>query len=96
MKGQLDAGLAGEKACKKAGDTWRPVGIQQSMACIKKYPDAGKSCTDSSQCKGGCMDVTPYGHKGKPIGKCRVDNDSFGCFVYLIHGERGGSGLCVD
>lgn len=95
LKKQLNAGLVGERACKKSGGTWQPVGMRQSMACITKYPDAGKSCTDSSQCKGGCMDVTPYNHKGARIGKCRVDDNRFGCFSYLVNGEWRGS-MCVD
>lgn len=96
LKAQLDAGLAGEKACKKSGGIWKPVGMRGSMACITKYPDAGKSCTDSSQCKGGCLDMTPYNHKGNPIGKCREDDDVHGCFSYLKKGERGGSNMCID
>lgn len=88
--------LRTKEACEQAGSEWRAVGMKQSMRCITKYPDAGKSCTDSSQCKGGCMDVTPYNHKGAPIGKCKVDNDKFGCFSYLVKGERGGSRMCID
>ena len=95
MKKQLDAGLSAKRACKKSGGSWQPVGMRQSMACITKYPDAGKSCTDSSQCKGGCMDVTPHKHMGTRIGKCREDNNRFGCFSWLEKGEFRGS-MCVD
>lgn len=96
LKKQLDVGLAGEKACKKSGGTWQPIGMRQSMACITKYPDAGKSCTDSSQCKGGCLDVTPHDHVGDRIGKCKTDDDHFGCTTYLTQGKRDGPVLCVD
>ena len=95
LKKQLDAGLSAKRACKKSGGSWQPVGMRQSMACITKYPDAGKSCTDSSQCKGGCMDVTPHKHMGTRIGKCREDNNRFGCFSWLEKGEFRGS-MCVD
>jgi hypothetical protein len=96
LKRQLDVGLAGEKACKKLGGTWQAVGMRQSMACITKYPDAGKSCTDNSQCKGGCLDVTPHDHVGDRIGKCKTDNDHFGCTSYLTQGKRDGPVLCID
>jgi hypothetical protein len=94
LKKQLDAGLSGERACKKSGGSWQPVGMRQSMACITKYPDAGKSCTDDSQCKGGCIAVTPIDHQGVHVGRCKTDDDITDCSTHLIKGHRNDPVSC--
>ncbi len=42
-------------ACTQQGGVMRKVCLSQSLACVTPYPDAGKVCTDNSQCKGGCF-----------------------------------------
>jgi len=95
LKAQLDEALVREKACKRSGGTWKPVGMARSMACITGYPDAGKSCTDSSQCKGGCLYDHQRSNGNQVFGKCKEDNNNFGCSMFVKNGKRAG-GMCVD
>src|SRR5690606_9042494 len=41
--------------CLLEGNHWRRVCIDHRFACIASYADAGKSCTDSSDCMGNCV-----------------------------------------
>jgi hypothetical protein len=96
LKEQLNAGLAEEKACKKSGGKWQPVGARQSMACITTYLDAGKSCTDGSECQGGCVQVSGF-RPGDPIlGKCKENNNQFGGNHYLKNGKASLDVLFTD
>lgn len=66
--------------CKIKGGTW-VGGAGDSTPngwCLMKYSDAGKSCSSSSECQGGCM-VDKISQLGK-TGTCKKDNDFRGCF----------------
>lgn len=87
-------------ACKKEGGKLRKVGMMGDLKCIVPYPDAGRDCTDSQQCQGGCFAVFE-GVKGLPksgtsaIGKCKADNNPFGCYTRVDRGRVGDS-VCID
>lgn len=84
-----------EAECKVAGGGWGPVGLMGTPACTIKSPDAGKVCSDSSECAGDCwsQEVGAAGTKG--TGFCQPTNMPFGC-----HSEvKGGilqPALCAD
>ena len=42
-------------ACAASGGDWVRACIGGTYSCVVPYPDAGKSCTDSSQCAGECI-----------------------------------------
>ena len=42
-------------ACATQGGSWQPICMMQKPACVLTYKDAGKACTDSSQCSGSCI-----------------------------------------
>ncbi|MBP9756638.1 MAG: hypothetical protein KBD40_16710, partial [Phenylobacterium sp.] len=42
-------------ACTAKGGTVRPVCRMQRPACVIAYADAGKSCSDKSDCLGRCL-----------------------------------------
>ena len=38
--------------CRAQGGNWQRVCMMGSLACVKPYADAGKACTDGSECAG--------------------------------------------
>src|SRR5262245_51431957 len=91
----------GPKTCLSKGGNWQQVCLSQRFTCVMPYADAGKSCTDSSQCKGLCMvDMTircdvdkncPELKVPKPgeaaSGICQRDDDPCGSFVVIKKGR---------
>jgi hypothetical protein len=88
----IDAG-----ACAANGGTVKPVCRMRKPACIFAYSDAGKSCTDSEQCKGRCVaaDGAMPEPGGAVAGVCEADNDVCGCSTEIIDGKAQ-AGRCVD
>ncbi len=83
-------------ACVANGGVVKKVCRMQRPACIFAYSDAGKTCTDSSQCKGRCVIEDEFPEVGaKAIGVCERDNDLCGCSAEVIDG-RATAGRCVD
>jgi hypothetical protein len=67
----------------------------QKPACVISFKDAGKSCSDSSECSGRCttaMGATP-GTAAK--GTCTANSDPCGCFQLVVNGKADYS-LCAD
>lgn len=74
----------------------KQVGKLQHWKCITPYADAGKSCTDSSQCQGDCqIPVTTQPGTAPITGTCQTDNNRFGCSATLVNGQLGRA-LCID
>lgn len=84
-----------EAECKIAGGNWGPVGLMGTPACTLKSPDAGKQCSDSSECAGDCWSDSVAAVGSRSTGVCQPTNMPFGC-----HSEvKGGvvqPALCVD
>jgi hypothetical protein len=82
--------------CQSQGGTIQGVGMFATPACVIPYADAGKVCSDRSDCTGLCktdQDITV----GQPAtGTCqRKIHDNFGCYNEV----KGGvvlAGMCVD
>jgi hypothetical protein len=82
------------------GGEVRPVCRLQKDMCVTPYPDAGKACSDSSECAGDCLlDLTvrceTVGNCSTQIlpesgtrasGKCEVDNDPCGSRFEVVNG----------
>jgi hypothetical protein len=82
--------------CLAGGGTLKQVGKLQSWKCITPYKDAGKACTDSSQCEGECQtSVTTQPSTAPVTGACQADNSHFGCSATVEKGQLGRA-LCVD
>lgn len=87
---------ASASACLAGGGTMTQVGKLQTWKCITPYKDAGKACTDSSQCEGECRtSVNTQPGKGPVTGACQADNGHFGCSATVEKGQLGRA-LCVD
>ena len=84
-------------ACTARGGEMQQVGRMQSWQCVVKYADAGKRCTDASQCEGQCEIA---GNSGIPAGAaatgvCQADSNRFGCRTTVKDGKAEAT-LCID
>lgn len=82
--------------CKSKGGIIRGVCMFCIPACIIPYADAGKNCTDSSQCKGLCWNNAWDLEMGASAsGTCTADAQDCKCGVEIINGKVAG-GVCED
>ena len=87
-----------EASCKTQGGDWRPVCRMQQPACITTFPDAGKACTDGSQCAGDCLASAEGGFAAggsAATGVCASDNDPCGCKQKIEDGKATAA-VCAD
>lgn len=86
-----------EKArCRTDGGTVQRLGMLRNEACVLPYADAGKSCTDSSQCLGRCqLDMRAPVPEGTVHGLCQPTTNEFGCFKEVRDGKVAFA-KCVD
>ncbi len=92
----LQPGTALEGCAERGGVVSRgPTGVNY---CRVEYRDAGRSCTDTSECLGGCIaldeDVRPQSD-GRVKGSCKAANVQYGCFSYVEAGQTIRT-QCVD
>ncbi|WP_292052528.1 hypothetical protein [Brevundimonas sp. UBA5866] len=87
------------EACAAQGGTFKPVGRAQTMRCVLNYSDAGKICSDSSQCQGDCLAepaTTGSTTAGSAThGRCAPTSDRFGCRTEIRNGVAQPT-LCID
>lgn len=88
-----------EEDCIAGGGAVVQDGLLGLYRCTTPYGDAGKLCSDASDCEGRCMGddtVTDYdAPTGEVVGKCEVNDSPFGCFALVENGSVGPA-LCVD
>ena len=84
-------------SCTARGGEMRQVGRMQSWQCVVKYADAGKRCTDASQCEGDCEIAGNSGVAAgaAAVGQCQADSNRFGCRTTVKDGKAEAS-LCID
>lgn len=76
--------------CKVTGGRWETAGIYPEFRCIHKYPDGGKSCRSSTECRGLCIS------KGDGTGYCKYDDNPFGCYSTVEDFREGRGVYCID
>lgn len=81
--------------CSAKGGTIQPVGKAQIPTCVIPYADAGKACTDKSQCEGQCVLEGNLEAQGDVTGACQKTNRQFGCYARVVNGKSTGA-ICVD
>lgn len=88
---------ADASACTARGGEMQQVGRMQSWQCVVKYADAGKPCTDASQCEGQCEIAGNSGvAPGAAVtGVCQADSNRFGCRTTVKDGKAEAT-LCID
>ncbi|RXD61983.1 hypothetical protein, partial [Xanthomonas perforans] len=74
-------------ACTAKGGQLRPVGRMQIPRCIVPYADAGKTCTDNSDCSGDCLATSIVPNGAAATGTCQRDSDRFGCRQEVVGGK---------
>ena len=74
-------------SCKTAGGSWRPICRMQTPACVFTYADAGKACTDSTQCQGGATPRRPPG-RGRRASRLRANVRPIATPVAAIRSSR--------
>jgi hypothetical protein len=82
--------------CEAAGGTWGRFGVRQQELCNLPTPDAGKRCTDSTECASAC--VAPNGAPvgGKADGTCYARALLLGTCLKRVSGGVVEPPLCVD
>ena len=82
-------------SCTAKGGTVRPVCRMQKPACVIAYSDAGKVCSDKSDCQGRCLYQGEAPAEASVTGQCQATSDPCGCFTTVVKGHVG-PGMCVD
>ena len=91
-----------EECIKKGGD-WRRHGLSRVESCNLPTSDAGKECSDASECGGSCIaelseeDNKKLSQDGIVYtkGKCTAWEQTYGCHAFVIDGKVQGI-LCAD
>jgi hypothetical protein len=95
---------ADKESCESAGGHWGPVGLSPAEVCIMPTTDAGKECSDSSECQSACvadLSAEEYNTLVKDritihtTGRCTSSTASVGCMAYVEDGVVLGI-HCVD
>ncbi|PIB93320.1 hypothetical protein [Caulobacter sp. FWC2] len=81
--------------CAAKGGAIQPVGKAQIPTCVVPYADAGKACTDKSQCEGACILEGNLEPANNVTGQCQKTNRQFGCYAKVMNGKSTGA-ICVD
>ena len=88
--------LKTEEACKANSGEWGVAGRAQLNMCILSASDAGKSCSDASQCDVDCLAESRIGQEGgDAVGRCSATTNPFGCRTHIKDGKVAMT-LCVD
>lgn len=91
--GQTSAAIT---SCTQRGGEMTPVGRAQTLQCILTFADAGKPCTDGSQCQGDCLsEVRDQTETGQVQGQCAPTSNRFGCRTKIENGVAQPT-LCID
>ena len=88
--------------CEKAGGEWKAWCVPNTPSCVMPWPDAGKQCTDSSQCESRmcmvdlsvtctgeneCQDPPFIPRPGElAMGICKREDVSCGSYIEIRHG----------
>lgn len=82
--------------CQLHGGTLQGVGMFATPACVIPYADAGKLCSDKSDCTGLCKTDQDIAVGQAVTGTCqRSNHDNFGCYNE-VKGGIALAGMCVD
>jgi hypothetical protein len=101
VKPRLFSDYGTQPDCEKAGGAWRAWCAPATESCIMSWPDAGKACSDSSECASNtCMvDTTTHCDENKQciepvipltgtiaVGVCKGMDVSCGSYIEIKKG----------
>jgi hypothetical protein len=75
--------------CSLRGGIMKPLGGMppDQLYCIIEYPDGGKPCTDSKDCRGKCIIHIEDAKEGEQVtGFCAGQSDFNGCYCGVVNG----------
>ncbi len=82
--------------CQKQGGSLKKQGMAQCYMCTINYADAGKVCSDASDCQGACLNYNKVVSAGMATkGQCAKTNSPFGCYQRIEKGVAKHA-ICVD
>ena len=81
--------------CATISGNWRPICMRGMPACVVTFKDAGKSCSDSSECSGRCIAKGGAQPGTETRGICTTKSDPCGCFQLVTKGKADYA-LCAD
>jgi putative hemolysin len=91
-----DMSAADRATCTSSGGRVERRGRLGAELCVKPFADAGKQCTDTSQCQGKCVGTADQASSTVPVsGQCQADNRLFGCYSEIKAGKAVNA-ICVD
>ncbi|MBL7206156.1 MAG: hypothetical protein ISS36_00985 [Candidatus Aenigmarchaeota archaeon] len=90
-------------ACEAKGGRWGRIGLDATPSCNYPASDAGKECSDSSECQGRCVadlsdedyDKAQEGEIIYTNGNCTSKRTVVGCNAFVEDGMVYGI-LCID
>jgi hypothetical protein len=83
------------QACTARGGTIEPVCMMGELACVVRYRDAGKRCSDKADCLGECLYEGDDSPQANAVGRCQRTSDPCGCKAPILRG-RVQPALCAD
>ena len=85
------------KDCSAKGGKYIKQGKLQRYKCVTYFSDAGKSCSDSSECQGSCLNSNRLieTNTSNIVGQCASTDSPFGCREIVENGVGKGF-LCID
>lgn len=94
---QMTLSAVERTSCAADGGTVERRGRIGAELCVIPFADAGKSCTDASQCEGKCIaeEAGPQPDAQSPKGMCQADDRMFGCYSTVENGKIATT-ICVD
>lgn len=85
-----------QASCAEDGGSYQRAGMLGQYRCILPFSDAGKSCSDASDCEGKCLAIDgSTAGEASARGQCAPDNNPFGCYAEVRNGVVGAT-RCVD
>lgn len=85
-----------QKQCRTEGGAIRGIGMFGTPACVKPFRDAGKVCSDKSECQGLCKAAESSIVGSRSTGTCQKDtHDIYGCYDKVEAGTVV-AGICLD
>lgn len=92
----VQAPAENEGDCARQGGSWRPICLMGKPACVVTFADAGRACTDGSQCASKqCIAQTKAAPDAPAAGICTSTSDPCGCKQFIQNGKAGYP-LCID
>ena len=90
------AAPATREECEAAGGRWGRFGLRPQDVCNLPTPDAGKACTDASDCASACVAPDGAAVGSQAAGTCYGRTLLLGTCLKQVRGGVVTAPLCAD